>query len=712
MRPQTRAGRVLRTGLTAAVTAAASMSFVVMAPPASASELLKEGFHSDQTTPGVWAASSPRGGDAPCLTAATNPPAGSLGACPEGKVDPVGQGVFRLTNDIKQAAGAVLLEKAIEAGRGVSIEFDLYMWGIKPYTDSLGPRGGDGISFYIVDGNTTAAQAGEPGGALGYKGLKDAFVGIGFDQFGNFSNPRWAGNGGPGVKPNSVVIRGSDSTGYGYIEGKELSRPLDDATNRDASKRHVLIDITPDNKMAVKIRHKDGESYETLFSGIDLDKLPNQDPLPKSIKVGFAASTGAATANHAISDLEIRALDADLQLAISNNGPFRAGGTGTYTINTAVNAMYGWADDPTRLTFEAPAGTTPTTASGTGWTCAIDGRKVTCDTDALVRPGDSFPQIKVDVAVADDASSTLRATGVVAPNAAETDAEVQPADNRATSDTTVIPVDSAPIGPDLSQAVGGDTTLTPGGTGTITVTTANASGAGPTTGTVKAVYTVPAPLQITGVTGDGWNCATEGRKVTCTRPGTGDDALKGGDSYPPVAIAVKVPAVTNGPVTVDAGVNTPGDSNTGNDTATGTIQLPVVDPAPSGTLDVKMTSNPKPYVPGKPYTYTVTVTNTGSVPVSGAQLVADWPSPWDRIKWTCTSTGGACPAASGIGDLNEVVSLAPGGSMTFTVVCLMPAGATKSYTATATVTAPNTNCTADKPCTSTDTNSPAQRRAA
>ncbi|GII91778.1 lectin-like domain-containing protein [Sinosporangium siamense] len=686
-----------RPGLTAVATAVSLGFFALTAPPASAAELLDEGFRVDSTPSGVWTSSSVQGGDAPCLTAASAPPTASLGACAEGATDPVGQGVLRLTDDSAQAAGAILLNRPIPARRGVVIEFDLYMWGGRPYADSLGPRGGDGVSFYIVDGAASTAQAGEPGGALGYKGLRGAVVGIGFDQFGNFSNPRWAGKGGPGVKPNSVVIRGSESTGYGYVDGKALTRPLDDATGRDAAKRHVLIALSPENLLSVKIRHREGEPYQDLFTGVDLDALPNQNPLPDTIKVGFAASTGIAAANHALSDLKIRTLDADLGLAVGDDGPWQAGGTGAYTLTASAKPQAGVVDAPTKLTFETSAGVTPTAASGQGWTCSIAQREVTCDTTAVLRPGQSFPQVEVKVAIDRGTASMVTASGAVTSGNADAD----PADNTVDRTTGVTAAAGPP--PNLGLTVAGDTTLAPGGSGTITVTTANAAGTGPATGTVTGVFTVTPPIEITGVTGAGWTCGTADRQVICTRT----DRLDGGDSHPPIGISVRVPNVTGGPAAYQATVTTPGDGNPGDNTTTGFIRLPVIDPPPTGTLSIRVVSTPKPYVPGRPYSYSVTVRNPGATAVSGATLMIDWPSPWDRIRWTCTSSGGICPVPAGVGDVTKVIGLSSGGTMTFTVVCVMPPGIIETYTATASITAPGTTCTTARPCTGADTNSPA-----
>ncbi|MFI6318963.1 hypothetical protein ACIBG8_15645 [Nonomuraea sp. NPDC050556] len=725
--------RAKRSRLAAATAVMAGLTFAATITPAHAEELETETFTGTTAPTSEWLVSSlGSSADHPCLTAAPSNQAGSIDACVGGPTDTPGDGVFRFTSNaqLNGNAGAIMLNHELDASKGLTFEFDMYQYDPKPYNEPiLGARGGDGISFYIVDGKAPAS-VGQYGGWLGYKGLKGAFVGVGFDSYGNFSNPKIfdAGTGGPVgcdvtksgdngcVKPNSVVVRGAEATKYSYVSGITLPKTqmlLDPvAKEHNAARQHAVIDISTKGIMNVGIRFKAGADLVNVVKDLDLrNVLPNQPQLPPTIKVGWAAGTGAATAKLAISGFQARTLDADAKLTLTNDGPWKGGETGSYTATVSNSPDYGYIDNPLKMTVDIPAGVTPTAAAGDGWTCAIDGQKVTCDRPAgSIPPGGSAPPVKIDVAIAKDTSGTVTAKGVLDQ---VTDVvggiEVNTGDNVATSPADVTAAPAPAPGPDLSTTVGGTKTLEPGNSGAIVMTTVNAPAAGPTDSEVVAVYTVPDPLQITGASGDGWTCTIDGQKVTCKRPGTGEDALPGGESYPPVTIGVKVPdGQGSGPVSVTTDVETAGDTNPANNKGTGEIQLPVVDPAPTGELDVKITSKPAPYVPGKPYTYEVTVTNTGPVDVQGATVGADWPTPWDTVKWTCTSAGGKCPAASGMGDLDEVISLAAGGKMTFKVTCIMPEGVSDTFTASATVQADGTNCA--KTCSSSDENSPAPAR--
>ncbi len=82
------------------------------------------------------------------------------------------------------------------------------------------------------------------------------------------------------------------------------------------------------------------------------------------------------------------------------------------------------------------------------------------------------------------------------------------------------------------------------------VVVSNASGAGPTSGTVTVTETAPAGLTPISMAGSGWNCSG----ASCTR----SDALTAGSSYSPIAVTVNVapdaPTPVLNQVTVTGGV--------------------------------------------------------------------------------------------------------------------------------------------------------------
>ena len=116
--------------------------------------------------------------------------------------DPVGNGYLRLTNNGGNQAGFARSLTSFPSENGISISFEYFT-----HTSSGGS--GDGISFFLFDALAAPTfNIGGFGGSLGYDkntqpdpdlpGLSKAFIGIGFDEFGNFSNPIQGRTGGPG----------------------------------------------------------------------------------------------------------------------------------------------------------------------------------------------------------------------------------------------------------------------------------------------------------------------------------------------------------------------------------------------------------------------------------------------------------------------------------------------------------------------------------
>ena len=90
-------------------------------------------------------------------------------------------------------------------------------------------------------------------------------------------------------------------------------------------------------------------------------------------------------------------------------------------------------------------------------------------------------------------------------------------------------------------------------------------------------------------------------------------------------------------------------------------------------------------VPGGSVTYTITASNSGSDPVTGATVADTFPA-----ALTCSTTcvgagGGTCTAGPTAGNLNDLVNLPVGGSVTYTASCTISAAATGLLSNTATV---------------------------
>jgi uncharacterized repeat protein (TIGR01451 family) len=112
-------------------------------------------------------------------------------------------------------------------------------------------------------------------------------------------------------------------------------------------------------------------------------------------------------------------------------------------------------------------------------------------------------------------------------------------------------------------------------------------------------------------------------------------------------------------------------------------------------------------VPGQPLTYTVVAANAGPSNAPVVSVTDTFPAALAGVTWTCAASGGATCTAAGAGNINDSVSLPAGGSVTYTAVGTVAAGATGSLsnTATATTGVPDPN-PGNNSATDTDTLTP------
>ena len=103
-----------------------------------------------------------------------------------------------------------------------------------------------------------------------------------------------------------------------------------------------------------------------------------------------------------------------LSLDKSHVGQFKAGGTGSYTLNVTNTVTYPAINPPTepqpvRVVDTLPAGLTFASGSGSGWSCSAVGQVVTCDMTSLqdLTTSRTFPPLTINVNVAANAAATL-----------------------------------------------------------------------------------------------------------------------------------------------------------------------------------------------------------------------------------------------------------------------------------------------------------------
>lgn len=153
--------------------------------------------------------------------------------------DPVGQGALRLTNGAPDSGvngnnqtGAVYAKDTFPSNAGIDITFKTVTYGGNGYNNGSINSGADGISFFLADADQVtkvdaSTKIGSFGGSLGYScangkpdgsdGLYGAYIGLGIDEFGNFSNSGDNTNTGPGFSWNRVTLRGAGNINWKWL---------------------------------------------------------------------------------------------------------------------------------------------------------------------------------------------------------------------------------------------------------------------------------------------------------------------------------------------------------------------------------------------------------------------------------------------------------------------------------------------------------------
>ncbi|NJL68672.1 MAG: DUF4347 domain-containing protein [Microcoleus sp. SM1_3_4] len=241
--------------------------------------------------------------------------------------DPAGAGALRLTTNGGALQAFVLYDNPVPSTDGLKITFDFFAYGGSTFQGPNGfitPQPGDGIGFFLVDGTASPTAAGGFGGSLGYAnfdsptfpnvpGLVGGYLGIGLDEFGNFSNNN-EGRSGPlpnpipplpgdppvsltGYRPDSITLRGNQAGGYAFLTnaispiGIDNTRTTIDfrdpafnfdnppTNDRDTAKRSIQITLDPPtsatpNRLTVALDLNNNGSFtdagETLIDILNL----------------------------------------------------------------------------------------------------------------------------------------------------------------------------------------------------------------------------------------------------------------------------------------------------------------------------------------------------------------------------------------------------------------------------------------------------------
>ncbi|MCC6769990.1 MAG: DUF11 domain-containing protein [Gemmatimonadaceae bacterium] len=370
----------------------------------------------------------------------------------------------------------------------------------------------------------------------------------------------------------------------------------------------------------------------------------------------------------------------DVAIAKSHTGSFTVGQNGTYTL-TVSNVGNVATTGPLTVTDNLPTGLTFVSASGTGWSCSATGPVVTCGNPATFAPGATIPAITLTVGVSAAAIPSVTNLVTVA-----TPGDAVPGNNTATDPTTV----NAPPALDLELVKTATTPFVVGQNATYLLTVNNVSQA-PTSGTTTITDVLPAGLGFVSAAGTGWTCGFASGTVTCTNPAV---IAAGASSSVTVTVAVAAAAVPS--VTNTGTVQSPGDSNPGNNDSTITTPVQVLDVA----IAKSHTGN---FVVGQNGSYTLTVTNVGNLATTGGLTVTD-NLPAGLAFVSASGTGWSCSASGSAVTCANPATFAPGAAIpAITLTVSVSITAVPSVTNVATVATPGDqvpgNNTASDPTT-------------
>ncbi len=311
----------------------------------------------------------------------------------------------------------------------------------------------------------------------------------------------------------------------------------------------------------------------------------------------------------------------------------------------------------------------------------------TCSGTSCVSPGSlrnlsvTLPTLPAGASVVYSMTATVSATapaGNLTNTATITSATDPNASNNTDDDTDPV------VHPDLGVTkTDGVSIVYPRYTGAYTIVAKN-FGPGPITG-AKVTDTIPA-----GLTGVAWTCVPSAG-ASCTASGSGSIN----------ASLVNLPANATATFTVNYTV---ADSFFGSIMNTASIAPPTgfTDPTSSNDSQTDINTSTKANLsidkndglaevwPGRTYSYSIVVSNAGTVPVTGATVADGVPTELQSATWTCSGTGGGTCPASGSGSIStSAVNLPVGSSVTFVLTATVKDTSTGTVTNTATVAVPS-----------------------
>jgi autotransporter-associated beta strand protein len=212
----------------------------------------------------------------------------------------------------------------------------------------------DGITFFLANAATISSQGFNPGaygGSLGYaqkttagtggvgggsniNGMVGGYLGLGLDQYGNYSNGTEGRIGGintPNLTPNAIAVRGPGSglNGYNYLGGTQ-TLPTNFSATASSTPVVTNFELTISATNQVVVYMEQGSVYTQIFTA-DLSGYSR----PANMILGFTGSTGGQDSTQQIANVLLTSVTANLW---TNTGADSKWGTTNNWFGNPTNA--------------------------------------------------------------------------------------------------------------------------------------------------------------------------------------------------------------------------------------------------------------------------------------------------------------------------------------------------------------------------------------
>ena len=385
-------------------------------------------------------------------------------------------------------------------------------------------------------------------------------------------------------------------------------------------------------------------------------------------------TTDADPADNSSTDVDTLTPRADLSITKTDAAVDLVPGTPVTYIVVAAN------DGPSAVAGATVTDLLPAELLSATWTCIATGGScpaggsgdIVANIDLSVGGSATFT---ISATVSPAARSTLANTVTIA--APVTVADPVAGNNTATDTDTLSPVADLSI-----TKTDGLSSAQPGDPVTYTIVVGNA---GPSSVTGAPVTDVLP----TGLAAASWTCVPSSG-ASCSASGIGNintvvDLTVGATATFTVTTSI---TATTGVITNAARIDAPAgvsDPVPADNVATDTTSI-----TPTADLSITKSDGLTTVAAGEVVTYTVIAGNAGPSPIIAATVADAVPAVLVGATWTCSATASsACGVPSGVGSINALVDLAPGGQATFSITgTVNPSAAPGLLSNTATVTMP------------------------